>query len=484
MGTSDPSAGMLDRVQEYKGARVTVMGLGLHGGGVASARFFATAGALVTVTDLRDKTTLEPAIRQLEGLPIRFVLGEHREEDFALADIVIKNPAVRADSPFLRLAVRVETDISMFLRYSRSPLIAVTGSKGKSSVASAIWYALRASGRTALLGGNITVSPLDFLDATAPDVPVVLELSSWQLGDLRGRSTLKPIVAVLTAVYPDHLNYYGTMDAYVADKRLIYANQDERCWTVCCADQDWGRAFASETKGNVLWYSEHELKSRLGPAARGGWFEKEDGSNDIAGYGQFDSGEHKELLVPASVAVQGLHQKKNLLAAAVALRAFGLPSEAISGSLASFPGVPHRLERVGQFHGVAWFNDSAATIPDAAIAAIRSFSAPTVLIAGGSDKLSDYAEFAAVSRGLKALILLAGSGTERMLPLLEARGVPHRGPFSSMREAVESADSVAAPGDVVLLSPGCASFGMFLHEFERGDVFRAEVRRLAERERA
>lgn len=471
--------GIIDHIQEFRGARVTVMGLGLHGGGVASARFFAKAGAEVTVTDLRGSATLEPAIRQLDGLPVRYVLGAHRESDFSDADIVIKNPAVRADSPYLRLARRVETDISIFLMYSRSPLIAVTGSKGKSSVASAIWYVITTNGRKAFLGGNITVSPLDFLDETGPDVSVVLELSSWQLGDLHGRGTLKPAVAVLTAIYPDHLNYYGTMDAYVADKRVIYENQDERCWTVCCADQDWGRSFASETGGNALWYSERNLESVAGQNAWGGWLETDAPGEEPCGYGKFDPVAPKELLVPAHVAVQGIHQKKNLLAAAVALRAFGISSEEICADMESFPGVPHRLERVDQIRGVTWFNDSAATIPDAAIAAIRSFKAPVVLIAGGSDKLSDFSEFAAASKGLKALILLAGSGTERILLLVEAQNIAHFGPFGSMREAVDVAADIAAPGDIVLLSPGCASFGMFLHEFERGDVFKAEVRRIA-----
>ncbi len=132
----------------------------------------------------------------------------------------------------------------------------MTGSKGKSTVASAIWHVLSKCRTKALLGGNITVSPLDFLDQTGPDVPVVLELSSWQLGDLHGMGILKPVVAVLTAIFPDHLNYYGSMEAYVADKRVIYEGQDGHCYTVCSADQDWGRSFAQGTRAKVLWYSE------------------------------------------------------------------------------------------------------------------------------------------------------------------------------------------------------------------------------------
>lgn len=491
---------LLDITDEFRGKRVTVMGLGLHGGGVASARFFAKAGAEVTVTDLRGAEILEPAMRQLEGLRVRYVLGAHREEDFATADIVIKNPAVRRDSPFLRLAKRVETDISIFLRYSKSPLIAVTGSKGKSTVASAIWHVLSKHYEHALLGGNITVSPLDFLDQTSPDTPVVLELSSWQLGDLHGMGILKPVVAVITAIFPDHLNYYGSMEAYVADKRVIYESQDKGCYTVCCADQEWGRSFAKETRAQVLWYSERTLPALTEGEMLGGWLSNDGwpaategsdlhqsgaearasfGTEALAGWGKFSLHGPKELLVPSSVLVPGLHQKKNLLAAAVALRAFGLPSQAVASALGTFPGVPHRLELVARIRGVRWYNDSAATIPDAAIAAIESFSAPILLIAGGSDKMSDFSAFVQKARALKAIILLAGSGTDRIVPLLQEHHIVYSGPFRSMGEAVDAAHSIAQEGDIVLLSPGCASFGMFRHEFERGDIFKKEVARLA-----
>ncbi len=491
---------VLDTFNTFRGTRVTVMGLGLHGGGIASARFFAKAGAEVTVTDLRGPEILEPALRQLEGLRIRYVLGAHHEEDFTAADIVIKNPAVRRDSPFLRLAKRVETDISIFLRYSKSPLIAVTGSKGKSTVASAIWHVLSKHYEHALLGGNITISPLDFLDQTAPDTPVVLELSSWQLGDLHGMGILKPVVGVITAIFPDHLNAYGSMEAYVADKRVIYESQDKGCYTVCCADQEWGRSFAKETRAQVLWYSERTLPALTEGEMLGGWLAKDGGPEDtegadlpqtgaeplasfdteaLVGWGKFSLHGPKELLVPSSVLVPGLHQKKNLLAAAVALRAFGLPSQAIASALGTFPGVPHRLEFVARVRGVSWYNDSAATIPDAAIAAIESFSAPTLLIAGGSDKMSDFSAFVRKARTLKSIILLAGSGTDRIVPLLREHHIAYGGPFRSMGEAVDAANRIAEEGDIVLLSPGCASFGMFLHEFERGDIFKKEVARLA-----
>lgn len=462
-----------------RGARVTVMGLGLHGGGIASARFLASAGAQVTVTDLRGPEVLAPSLQALENLPIRFVLGKHEMDDFVHADFVVKNPAVKRDSPYLQAARHIETDISLFLKFTDAPLIAVTGSKGKSTTSSAIYHCLRKAGLPAFLGGNITVSPLEFLHDTAPETPVVLELSSWQLGDLRGTGLLKPKVAVLTTIVPDHLNYYGSMESYVYDKREIYRGQDQDDWTVCNADQDWGRSFASETRARVLWYASRPFEGLLPDGAHGGWLESDSSSHSasVLGFGNFDT--ERELLVPAQVRTPGMHQKKNLLAAAVALRAFGIEASVIADAMADFPGVPHRLEHIATIDDVQWYNDSAATVPDATIAALESFSQPVVLIAGGSDKNSDFEDLARHMIKAKRIILLKGSGTDRLRPLLDQLGIHTEDPCGSMHEAVRQAAETATAGDVVVLSPGCASFGLFLHEFDRGDQFRKEVMLLA-----
>ncbi|HOX18260.1 MAG TPA: Mur ligase family protein, partial [Spirochaetales bacterium] len=219
---------------DLAGMRVVVMGLGLNGGGLGSARFFARSGAEVTVTDGKDAEALAPSIRQLEGLPIRYVLGRHELADFQSADLVIKNPGVRPDSPYLAAARRVETDLSVFLSLSRADLVAVTGSKGKSTTSSAIAWALREAlpERDVLFGGNITVSVLDLVDRAVEGAICVLELSSFQLGDLKGRGLLKPRVSVLTRIVPDHLDRYGTMEAYLADKRAVYAEQESDAYTV------------------------------------------------------------------------------------------------------------------------------------------------------------------------------------------------------------------------------------------------------------
>jgi UDP-N-acetylmuramoylalanine--D-glutamate ligase len=458
------------RIEELRGLKTTVMGLGLHGGGLASARFLAERGAIVTVTDMKGESELADSMAALEGLPIRYVLGRHELDDFSKADLVVKNPAVRPDSPYLLNAKTVETDVSLFLRLSDSPLIAVTGSKGKSSVSSAIYHVLSSSGKVAFLGGNITVSPLSFLDRCGPETPVILELSSWQLADMKGLGVLKPRIAVLTSIMPDHMNRYGSMEEYVADKRIIYSGQDASCHTICNRDDPWGRSFASETKGKVLWYSD------LYAGTPGAWME-----DAPARRGFFSATGEKaaaEEIVPKKLLVPGEHQRKNLLASALACRAFGIAAVSVSASIASFSGVEHRLELFAEKDGISWYNDSAATIPQAVGAALASFDGPIILITGGTDKNIDFDPVRSIYSKAKMTVLLAGSGTEKLKAILEKDGVPFVGPYDELNLAVSAAIAHAKPGDTVILSPGCASFGMFVNEFDRGRRFKDVVRQL------
>jgi len=460
------------------------MGLGLHGGGLEAARYLAKAGAEVTVTDLRDEKILAPSIAKLEGLPLRYVLGRHEMDDFSSADMVVKNPAVKPDSPFLAVARRIETDLSIFLEACPARISAVTGSKGKSGTSSAIHWALKRAGRRAFLGGNITVSPLVFLEALLPGDEVVLELSSWQLGDLKGRlradgsPLLKPRVAVITAIMSDHQDRYGSMEAYVADKRLIYAGQDEADATIVENDA-WGRSFAEETRGRVLYYS----ASPLPPDLEGGWLEPVGPAGFMAspcrGMAFFANTPSPTPipveLVPARVLTPGAHQKKNLLAAALALSELGLDPESVRAGLESYPGIEHRLEFFHEAEGVRYYNDSAATIPEAAAAALDAFETPPILVTGGTDKSLDFSPLALAAKRAKTIILLAGTGSAKLAVLLEKAGVDYQGPFDKLEAAVSAAVAATHPGDIVVLSPGCTSFGMFLNEFDRGTKWKKAI---------
>jgi UDP-N-acetylmuramoylalanine--D-glutamate ligase len=464
---------------------VLVMGLGLHGGGLESVRYMVRAGASVTVTDLRDEKTLIPSLEKLKesgDRGIRYVLGRHDGEDFKKADMVIKNPGVPPDSPYLALSRRIETDISLFLVENPARLTGVTGSKGKSTAASALhWARSRAREEgllpgAALLGGNITVSPLTFLDSLSPEDDVILELSSWQLADLRGRlrpdgggkALLKPRAALITAIMSDHQDRYPSMEAYVDDKRVIYQGQDSRDLTVV-PPGPWGRSFFRETGGRPLMYS---LSGDGAESKAAGWLE---GGTGVA---RLPGGECVEA-VPERVLVPGIHSKMNLLASALALLDLGLPPAFVCQCLGAFPGIEHRLEFFHEAGGIRFYNDTAATIPEAAAAAAAAFDVPVILVAGGADKKLDYTPLAEAAQKVKSLVLLAGTGSAKLVPLLNRAGIRYSGPFGTADAAARAALEDAAPGDAVVLSPGCASFGMFSNEFDRGLKWKEAVRGIA-----
>ncbi|GHV91874.1 hypothetical protein AGMMS50268_23770 [Spirochaetia bacterium] len=341
------------------------------------------------------------------------------------------------------------------------------------------------------------MSPLSFLDELTPDDDVVLELSSWQLGDLKDRlrpgsaglapiALLKPRAAVLTAIMPDHLDRYGTMEAYVADKRIIYRGQDEQDAAIA-ADDSWGRSFLSESRGRPLVYAE----SPLPEGVSGGWLTGPDGPGLARLYGPRSAGNAGSIpagikagetfeAVPAQLLVPGYHQKKNLLAAALALLDLGLDAETVRQGLASFPGIEHRLEFFHQARGVRFYNDTAATIPEAAAAAIEAFGhTPLVLITGGADKNLDYGPLVKAAPRARAVILLAGTGSDKLKGLFAGAGISYQGPFDTVDAAVKAVLDTAKPGDTAVLSPGCASFGMFLNEFDRGKKWKDAVLRMA-----
>jgi UDP-N-acetylmuramoylalanine--D-glutamate ligase len=456
--------------------KALVMGLGLHGGGVQSARYLAERGAEVTVTDLRDAAALAPSLERLSDLPIRYVLGRHDRRDFENADLVVKNPGVTPDSPFLKHGKQIETDISLFLAASPARLTAVTGTKGKSTTASAIHFVMEEARKQgipwgkAYLGGNITRSPLSFLSELGAGDDVVLELSSWQLGDLRGRGLLKPRAAVITAMLPDHLDRYGTMEAYAADKKVVYAEQDPQDLTVA-HDDLWGKRFLGETPARNLVCA----AAPLPPDVAGGWLTGHEGPALV----RLQPDAAVIEAVGPRPCIAGYHQKRNLLAASLCLLDLGIPPAAVRECLDRFPGIPHRLEFFLEARGVRFYNDTAATIPEAAAAAIGAFGKPPVVVAGGADKNLDLRVLADAARGAKALVLLAGAASAKLARMLEERGIPYAGPFDTVDGAVAASLAAASAGDVVVLSPGCASFGMFLNEFDRGRRWKEAVLRLA-----
>ncbi len=462
------------RPADLSSLRVTVMGLGLHGGGLASALFFARRGAQVTVTDFRqDAAAFGSFLGDLEAWKVRTVLGRHEERDFTDTDLVVKNPAVPLSSPYLRLArergIPVETDLSIFLQLCSGPVLAVTGSKGKSTTASALHHCLQASHPGSRLGGNITISPLGFLDSLGPADPVVLELSSWQLADLRGRDLLSPRVCAVTRILPDHQDKYPDMASYVADKKVIFASQKPGQFAVFNADDPWQRDFPAATAAAVRWFS----RAPLPPERQGAFLEKGAGLRREAG--------RTEMILPARLEVPGEHNRLNLLAAGLAARLFGLEPAPIAAALSAFRGIEHRLELVAERAGVRIYNDSAATIPEAVAAALSALPAPVFLIAGGTDKNLDFRPLAGAASQAAGIFLLQGSATRKIEELFRKEGIPFEGPFPGLAEALARAWEAArdrarrGTGASLLFSPGCASFELFLNEFDRGRRFKELV---------
>ena len=476
---------MIRNLNDIAGLSVTIMGLGLNGGGLASARFFAEHGAKeVIVTDMKTEEELAPSVAELQHYPnVRFALGGHNIEDFRTADMVIKNPGVKSEgNQYLAAAHCIETDISIFLQLSSAPVLAVTGSKGKSSTVSALYYGLQQCGIPAFLGGNITVSPLTFLTETNSDTPVVLELSSWQLGDLARCPQLKPKIAIITHIMPDHQNWYGSMERYVADKKIIYRNQDKTDYTVCNYDDGWGKTFAQETAGQVFWYSAHPLPTHL----VGAWI-----APDGSAWMRLTPGNDR-LLLPPRIAVPGAALKQNVMAASLALALYGVNPEKIPAVMQNYGGIPHRLEFFYETDQFKFYNDSAATIPEAAAAAVNAFEKPIILITGGTDKKLDFTAIAPELKKAEALFLLAGTGTDKLIPLLQAQHTPYFGPFQDLSTLLEAVhrecehtpqsnntvpqNSHTTTQEIVVFSPGATSFGMFKNEFDRGLRFKEAVR--------
>ncbi|MBN1648050.1 MAG: UDP-N-acetylmuramoyl-L-alanine--D-glutamate ligase [Spirochaetales bacterium] len=438
------------------------MGLGLHGGGIASARFLAECGAVLTVTDLRSEEVLAGSITMLSNYDIKYVLGRHDESDFRNADLVIKNPGVPNTSPFLTLCRAIETDVSLFLRLCRNPVLAVTGSKGKSTTVSALHHILSLTPGKAFLGGNITVSPLVFLDEAVghPDKPVILELSSWQLHDLPATLRFAPAVSMITNIMKDHQNSYVSMQEYIADKELIYTGQNESGYAVFNYDDPYTKQFRPD-RAQTLYVSDSPIPDGM----NGAWQE--------SGSGTLRRGQARTVISLENPHLPGNHNRRNLLNAALIADLAGAGTETIREGVLSFRGIPHRLEKICERNGTAIYNDSAATIPDATAAAVQSFSGDIVLITGGTDKQIDFSVVETFAHIPVHTVFLAGSATEKMLPYFRDTQAAYSGPFDNLERAVAEALKHCRKGSVLLFSPGATSFGMFLNEFDRGDKFRA-----------
>ncbi len=462
-----------------------IFGLGqfAKGSGVTAALWFARQGAHVTVTDMKTADRMTATVRQLRGnRNITLVLGKHRKTDFARADLVVRNPGVPWHSPYLELAKRrgipVRSDVSLFLDACPAPVVGITGTRGKSTTAALTAAMLEASGYRTWLGGNILVSPLSFLHRVKSNHHVVLELSSFQTETL-GPDCSAPQVAVITNLMRDHLNFYPNMKAYAAAKERIFAFQSLTSAAIVGRDNAWTRSMGTRVIGRRYWWSAKPFPEENGAFLRG--------SRIVVR----ENGRERVVVDLKTMRLPGEHNRANAVAAVMAALVAGATDAGIRRALKTFRGLPNRQEVVAEKGGVRFVNDTTATTPDALLVALQSFGSPStrsarsgkrlILITGGTDKNLDFRDVPkAVRRAVRTMILLPGSGTDKMVAAFRKQRI--RVPaFSadSMDAAVTLAAGIGARGDTVLLSPGCASFGLFKNEFDRGEKFVASVKRLS-----
>ena len=447
---------------KLKGQRVTVMGLGLFGGGVGAVRFLVREGAVVTVTDLRPKKDLRASVRALNGLPIAFVLEGHEETDFRNTDLIVANPAVPRSSPYLKIAesagVPITSEICLFVERCPAPIIGITGSSGKTTTTSLIGEMLKQKDKRTRIGGNIGGSLLDELDILHADVPIVLELSSFQL-DRLGDLPWSPQIAVITNFAPNHIDVHGSLQAYRKAKQQIVMHQTKSDWTIVNGEDAevsrWAGAgqrivFAIEGEGDVF--------------VRGGKIQHAIG------------GETRTICSADTISLRGRHNLANALAATGAAIISGVSEKKIADVLQTFQGVPHRLEQVAEVNGILYVNDSIATSPDRTRTALMAFDRPIVLIAGGYDKGIAFDDMEVAIEERVAHLIVMGETGDAIAATAKGKTNIHR--VENLEEAMDCATGLAQFGDVVLLSPASASYDQFRNFEERGQRFRECVDKL------
>ncbi len=503
----------------YKGRKVVVLGMARSGFSVANA--LAGMGAEVVVNDLKERH-LCPEAEELEQAGITVICGHH-PDDLIDSDtsLLVKNPGIPYSAPPVKraqeLGVDIVTEVEIASQLSSIPIIGITGSNGKTTTTSMIGHLLQSAGVSNIIAGNIGVPLCDVAAVSESNEWkwIVAELSSFQL---KGTISFKPKVALLLNVAETHLDYHGDMEDYVASKLKLFANQNGEDFAVLNWDDPICRKAAADVKSRLLPFSLYERLSAgvyIEPPYEKGFIPGKSGQEEperhivyrahaSAGVAAASPGtglgvggtitdtaaeaaSGTEPVVVAAVSelgVPGIHNTANAMAAAAACLAAGVAPELLAEPLRTFKAVEHRLEYVCEKQGVEYYNDSKATNPTATTMSVQSLKKPIVLIAGGLDRGSDYMDLLPLFRGLKGLVALGQTRAKLeniagLAGLTAVKTVNDEGDAeSALREAVKLAASMAEPGDIVLLSPACASWDMFKSYEQRGIIFKQSAHTL------
>ena len=443
---------------DLRGKKVMVLGLARTGRD--TARFLAQQGAIVLVSDLRPAADLQAELNALAGLPIQYHLGGEDLNWLEGVDMVVPSPGVPMNNPLLQEAgqrgVEIISEIELAYRSLSLPLIAITGTNGKSTTTTLIGEILKANGTKTFVGGNLGM-PLIGCGPDNWDWGVV-EVSSFQLEWVKW---FRPRIAVLLNISEDHLDRYTDLAAYAHAKQRIFAAQIEQ--DIAILNRDDSR----------VWAMRQQLRSRVVSI---GFSEVPNGVFAERDAIVWRDGQGEERFPLTAVKIKGVHNVENMMAAIAAAKAVGVGHDVIQKTLDTFPGLEHRLEFVREKDGIRYFNDSKGTNVGAVEKSLASFSEPVILIAGGVDKGGDYGPLQNYIRQRVRRLVLFGAAKEI---IAEALGhLTETVIVADLAAAVGDAAAHAQPGDVVLLSPACSSFDMFRNYAERGKAFKSLVRAL------
>jgi len=447
---------------ELKDKRVLVVGLGKSG--VASALFLKAHGARVTVSDTKSGDELRNEIPVLLDHGITVETGGHGERTFRGQDLIVVSPGVPVDAPLLvqarSLGEAVIGELELAAQFLPGPIVAITGSNGKTTTTTLTGEILAAAGMPVLVGGNIGTPAIALAERAKTDTVIVLEVSSFQLETIQ---TFRPKVAVVLNVTPDHLDRHRTLEVYVDAKARIFENQRGEDFAVLNADDPICTTMAARTRAQLFWFR-RQKEVQQGAWLRDGKILFRNGS------------QQREVMLVSEIPLKGAHNLENVLAAVCASALMGCAPEKIRQTVMDFKAVEHRLEFVTTIRGVDYYNDSKATNVDATIKALESFPSHIHLILGGKDKGSDYTVLNDLLRQRVKRVYTIGTAAAKIESQIKGVEVVHA---ETLDNALRKANALAQPGDVVLLAPACASFDQFKSYEHRGRVFKEIVRGLA-----
>lgn len=439
----------------YTNKKVLIFGLGLNQGGVGSAKFFAQNGAEVRITDLKSEKDLQSSLDQLaEFKNISYTLGVHKFEDIDWADLIIKNPAIKPGNKYIEYALeknkQIETDFSIFLQYAnQKKLIAITGTKGKTTTVSLIFEALRIDNQQVVLVGNIGKSILDTLTHTDKDPWIIVEISSFQLQALKGKN-FSPKIAVITNIYPDHLNWHSSMEKYIQAKKIIALGQTSEDFLVLpCQGILHSEQFQQDIKSQIV---------------------------------EFCAEDFNEDFPNIDLPLKGLANLENYATALTVTGILKIDDQKVLQAFQNFKGARFRMQEIGVFNGIKIINDSTSTNPISTIEALKTLGPGVILIAGGMNKGMQYHELAAQIENytpVKSLYLLEGDATKELTKYLRNPAITKGGGlYNGLETLLKEVKKEAKPGNIILFSPAATSFNLFQNEFDRGERFNRAVEKV------